>query len=76
MDNKSLLDVSVLCFVDTKPRMAQLMRLKTAKGDKVKIIGMIAPDQKTVGLLMDLDSNGLKIRYIKAEQAHKLNGPV
>ena len=71
-----LLDVSVFCFVDTKPTMAQLMRLKTTKGEKVEIIKTIAPDWRQVGFLMDLDPKGHKIRCIEAEHAHKLNGPV
>ena len=62
-------------FVDTKPRMAQLMRLKT-KGVKVEIIKTIAPDWKQVGFMMDLDPMGRKIRNIEAEHAHRLNGPV
>ena len=62
-------------FVDTKPRMAQLMRLKT-KGVKVEIIKTVAPDWKQVGFMMDLDPMGRKIRSIEAEHAHRLNGPV
>ena len=68
-----LLDVSVYCFLDSKPRMAQLMRLKTPKGEKVEIIKTIAPDWKQVGFLMDLDPMGRNIRCIEAEHAHKLN---
>ena len=71
-----LLDVPVFCFVDSKPTMAQLMRLKTSKGEKVEIIKTIAPDWRQVGFLMDLDPKGHKIRCIEAEHAHKLNGPV
>ena len=57
-----------------KPRIAQLMRLKTAKGDRVNIMETIAPGWKTFGLLMDLDSTGQKVRHIEAEHAHKQNG--
>jgi len=71
-----LLDVSVFCIIDWKPRMAQLMRMKTSKGEKVEIIKTIAPDWKQVGYPMDLDPRGQKIRCIEAEHAHKLNGPV
>jgi len=70
------LDVSVFRIVDLKPRMAQLMRMKTSKGEKVEIIKTIAPDWKPVGFLMDLDPRGQKIRCIEAEHAYKLNGPV
>ena len=71
-----LLDESVFCFVDSKPTMAQLMRLKTTKGENVEIIPTVAPDWRQVGYLMDLDPKGHKIRCIEAEHAHKLNGPV
>jgi len=56
--------------------MAQLMRIKMSKGDKVEIIKTIAPDWKQVGYLMDLDPKGQNVRHIEAEHAHKLNGPV
>ena len=69
-------DVSVLCFVDTKPRMAQLMRLKTTGGDKVEIIKTIAPDWKNIGILMDLDPNARKVECIETDHAHKRNGSV
>ena len=71
-----LLGISVFCFADSKPRMAQLMRLRTSKGHKVEIVKTIAPDWHQVGYLMDLDRNGQKIRCIEAEHAHKLNGPI
>ena len=57
-----------------KPRIAQLMKLTTTKGERVNIIEMIAPVWKDVGLLMDLDPNGQKVRNIEAEHAHKHNG--
>ena len=58
-----------------KPRVAQLMRLKTEKGDRVNIMETItAPGSKKFGLLMDLDSTGQKVRHIEAEHAHKQNG--
>ena len=56
--------------------MAELMRLRTAKEDKIEIIKTITPEWKLVGFLMDLDPKGQKIRCIEAEHAHKLNGPV
>ena len=59
-----------------KPRIAQLMRLKNAKGEKVEIIKRIAPDWKEIGLLMDFDPYGRKIASIEAEHAHKRNGLV
>ena len=71
------LNVSVLTlFVDTKPRMAQLMRLKTTGGDRVEIIKTIAPDWKEVGILMDLDPNARKVECIETDHAHKRNGSI
>ena len=61
-------------ITDVKPRIAQLMRLKTAKGDRVNIMESIAPVWKKFGFLMDLDSNGQKVNRIEAEHAHKRNG--
>ena len=57
-----------------KPRIAELMRLKTIKGDRVNIIESIAPVWKDVGYLMDLDPQGGKVECIEAEHAHKQNG--
>ena len=45
-----------VCDPDLKPRAAQLMNLKTIKGDRINIIKSTAPVWKDVGLLMDLDS--------------------
>ena len=59
---------------DTKPRIAQLMKLKTTKGERINIIESIAPDWKDVGFHMDLDPEGRKINSIEAEHAHKQNG--
>jgi len=66
----------VFCFVDSKPTMAQLMRLKTTKGGNVEIIQTIALDWKQVGYLMDLDPNGRKVECIEADNAHKRNRSV
>ena len=52
--------------------MAQLMKLKTKKGERVNIIESIAPVWKKVGFLMDLDEMGQKVEHIEAE--HKQNG--
>ena len=71
-----LLDVSLHCFVDTKPRMDQLMMLKSSEGVKVKIIGNVAPDWKNIGILMNLDPNARKVKCIETDHAHKLNGSV
>ena len=54
--------------------MAQLMRLKTTKGERVNIIESVAGVWKDVGFLMDLDPEGRKVDHIEAEHAHKQNG--
>ena len=54
--------------------MAQLMKLKTTKGERVNIIESIAPVWRDVGFLMDLDPEGRRIQCIGAEHAHKQNG--
>jgi len=58
-----------------KPSMAQLMRLKNAKGEKVEIIKTIEPRWREVGFLMDLDPNGTTVASIEAEHVHKPKGP-
>jgi len=63
-------------FVDSKPTMAQLMMLKTSKGENVEIIPTIAPDWKQVGYLINFDPNGRKVDCIEADLAHKRNGSV
>ena len=55
-----------------KPRIAQLMKLKTTKGDRVNIMESVTPSWKKLGFLMDLDSSGQKVKNIEAE--HKQNG--
>ena len=71
-----LLDVSLLCFVDMKPRMDQLMMLKSSEGVKVKTVGTVAPDWKNVGILMNLDPTARKVEYIETDHAHKRDGSV
>lgn len=64
-----------LVFAAMKPKMAQLISLKTAKGT-VEIIKTIAPDWMAFGVHMNLDPEGHKIRHIEAEHSQKLNGPI
>ena len=53
-------------FADTKPSIAQLIRLKT-KGKKVEIIKSLTPQWRQLGLLMDFDDDGRTVDLIKAE---------
>lgn len=69
-----LIPDSVSCSIDMKPRIAQLMRLKTTRGEKVNIIELMAPIWKDIGYLMDLDQTGRKVECIEAEHVHKQNG--
>ena len=59
---------------DMKPRMAQLIKLKTTKGERVNIIESIAPVWKDVRFFMDLDPEGQKVNHIEAKHAQKPNG--
>ena len=56
-----------LFYADTNPRIAQLMRLKTADGEKVEIIKSLTPQWRQLGLLMDFDKDGRTVDLIKAE---------
>ena len=58
-------------FADTKPSIAQLMRLKS-KGKKVEIIKSLTPQWRQVGLLMDFDGEGRTVDLIEAE--HQMKG--
>ena len=64
----------VLTVPDMKPRISQLMKLKTRKGERVNIMESITPIWKDFGLLMDLDQVGQKVACIEAEHVHKQNG--
>ena len=48
------------------------MMLTTMKGERVKIVESIAPNWRTFGLLMDLDSSGQKLGTLK--QSTHANG--
>ena len=67
---------NILCSECTgkKPRIVQLMKLKTTKGDRVNIMESVTPSWKKLGFLMDLDSSGQRVKNIEAEHAHKQNG--
>ena len=56
---------------DTKPSIAQLMRLKT-KGKKVEIIKSLTLQWRQLGLLMDFDDEGRTVDLIEAE--HQMKG--
>ena len=56
---------------DTNPRIAQLMRLKTAEGEKVEIIKSLTPQWRQLGLLMDFDKDGRTVDLIETEYQMK-----
>ena len=60
-----------LLSADTKPSIAQLMRLKT-KGKKVEIIKSLTPQWRDLGLLMDFDDEGRTVDLIETE--HQMKG--
>ena len=59
---------------DTNPRIAQLMKLKTPKGEKLEIIKTLTPQWRQLGLLMDFDRDGQTVDLIEAE--HQMKGQV
>ena len=61
-------------FSANKPRLAQLMMLKTTEGQKVQIIRDLAPKWKDFAIYLDFDPDGQTLNLIEAEQ--KMNGPV
>ena len=60
-----------LLYADTTPRIAQLMKLKTAKGEKLEIIKSLTPQWRQLGLLMDFDKDGQTVDIIEAENQMK-----
>ena len=61
-----------LLSADMKPRIAQLMRLKTAEGRKVEIIKSLTSQWRQLGLLMDFDDEGRTVDLIETE--HQMKG--
>ena len=57
-----------------KPTLAQLKMMKTATGEKIKIIESVAPQWKELGDLLDFDSEGQTLELIEANNQQK--GPV
>ena len=55
-----------MVYADTKPRIAQLIKLKT-KHKKLEIIKSVTPQWRQLGLLMDFDDEGRTVDLIKAE---------
>ena len=48
--------------------------LKTTEGQKIRIIGDLAPEWKDFGVSLNFDPDGRTVNLIEAEQ--KINGPV
>ena len=51
-----------------KPTLAQLKVMKTATGEKIKIIESVAPQWKELGDLLDFDPEGRTLELIEANQ--------
>ena len=56
-----------------KPTLAQLMRMKTTTGEKIKIIESVAPQWNEL-VDLDFDPEGLTLNLIEAN--NQLKGPV
>jgi len=61
------------CFLasDSKPRLAELVTLKTRRGQSVNVIKSLAPQWKQFGLCLDFDHTGQQLDLIEAEHAHE-----
>ena len=57
-----------------KPTLAQLMKMKTARGERIEIIKCVAPQWKQLGIYLDFDPTGRTLDLIEAK--HKFDGPV
>ena len=54
-----------------KPTLTQLTMMKTATGEKIKIIESVAPQWKQLGDLLDFDSEGRALELIEANNQQK-----
>ena len=54
-------------FTLHKPTLAQLMKMRTTKGEQVKIIMSVAPQWKELGALLDIDTEGRTLNLIEAD---------
>ena len=54
-----------------KPKLAQLKVMKTATGEKIKIIESVAPQWKELGDLLDFDPEGRTLELIEANNQQK-----
>ena len=55
----------LLLASDSKPRLVELLVLKTKKGEYVNIIECLAPRWKQVGLYLDFDRTGRHLDLIE-----------
>ena len=53
------------------PRLAQLGMLRSPGGGKVEIIKTVSPRWKEVGILLDFDATGVKLKQIEADNDHE-----
>ena len=65
---------NVSSLIGKKPTLAQLKIMKTATGEKIKIIESVAPQWKELGDLLDFDPEGRTLELIEANNQQK--GPV
>ena len=65
---------NVSSLIAVKPTLAQLKIMKTATGEKIKIIESVAPQWKQLGDLLDFDPEGQILELIEANNQQK--GPV
>ena len=50
-----------------KPTLSQLMKMKTTRGEEVKIIMSVAAQWKELGALLDIDTEGRTLKLIEAD---------
>ena len=62
---------NVSFLIAVKPTLAQLKIMKTATGEKIKVIESVAPQWKQLGALLDFDPEGRTLELIKANNQQK-----
>ena len=62
---------NVSSLIAVKPKLAQLKIIKTATGEKIKIIESVAPQWKELGDLLDFDPEGRTLELIETNNQQK-----
>ena len=64
--SRSTMQELFILGIDDPPSLGKLSVLRTAEGEKIKIIEAVAPQWLVLGDLLEFDSRGIKLELIRA----------